>query len=63
MKRHQVAYVLSFMDTNFFLKGKNFKTTIVGTANADLLAHQNIDYTEKVALTAYKSNCESLRAS
>lgn len=46
----------------FFLKSKNFKATIVRTANDDLLAHQNIDYTD-VALTVYNSNCESLRAS
>jgi len=62
VKRHQVAYVLSFMDTTFFLKSQNFKTAIAGTANNDLLAHQNIDYTEEVALIVYKSNCESLRA-
>jgi len=50
------------MDTTFFLKSQNFKTAIAGTANNDLLAHQNIDYTEEVALIVYKSNCESLRA-
>lgn len=46
---------------HFILKRKNFKTTIVRTANADLLAHQNIDHTD-VELTFYNSNCECLRA-
>lgn len=60
MKRHLVAYVFSLMDTNIFLKNK---TTIVRTANYDLLANQSIDYTKEVALTVYRYNCESLRAS
>lgn len=44
------------------LKSKHFKSTIVRTANDDLLAHHYIDYTD-VALTVYNSNSESLRAS